>query len=124
MEHDEETIRTADWIVDIGPLAGEHGGEIIANGPLEVLLSEPRSITGAYLRGERSVPIPGKRRRGTKLGDKRKRIFLGKGLSAGDLDQIAAEFFKSGKNFFERNLLAAGKGVFAVAPDASHRAAR
>ncbi len=64
VEHDEETIRTADWIVDIGPLAGEHGGEIIANGPLEVLLSEPRSITGAYLRGERSVPIPGKRRRG------------------------------------------------------------
>ncbi|MEK6720551.1 MAG: excinuclease ABC subunit UvrA, partial [Chloroflexota bacterium] len=67
VEHDEETIRTADWVVDIGPLAGEHGGEIIANGPLETLLSEPRSITGAYLRGERSVPIPGKRRRGNGL---------------------------------------------------------
>jgi excinuclease ABC subunit A len=64
VEHDEETIRTADWVVDIGPGAGEHGGEIIANGSLEAVLSEPRSITGAYLRGERVVPIPKHRRRG------------------------------------------------------------
>jgi excinuclease ABC subunit A len=65
VEHDEETIRTADWVVDIGPGAGEHGGEIIANGPLETVLAEPRSITGAYLRGERQVPIPTKRRKGS-----------------------------------------------------------
>ena len=65
VEHDEETIRTADWVVDIGPGAGEHGGEIIANGPLEVVLAEPRSITGAFLRGERSVAIPAVRRRGS-----------------------------------------------------------
>jgi excinuclease ABC subunit A len=65
VEHDEETIRTADWIVDIGPGAGEHGGEIISNGTLEALLAEPRSITGAYLRGERQVPIPRKRRKGS-----------------------------------------------------------
>jgi excinuclease ABC subunit A len=64
VEHDEETIRTADWVVDIGPGAGEHGGEIIANGPLEAVLAEPRSITGAFLRGERVVPVPAKRRRG------------------------------------------------------------
>src|SRR6476661_2592543 len=64
VEHDEETIRTADWVVDIGPGAGEHGGEIIANGPLEAVLAEPRSITGAFLRGERSVPVPEKRRKG------------------------------------------------------------
>ena len=64
VEHDEETIRTADWVVDIGPGAGEHGGEIIANGPLEVVLAEPRSITGAFLRGERSVPLPDSRRPG------------------------------------------------------------
>ena len=64
VEHDEETIRTADWVVDIGPGAGEHGGEIIANGPLEAVLAEPRSITGAFLRGERAVPIPAKRRKG------------------------------------------------------------
>jgi excinuclease ABC subunit A len=64
VEHDEETIRTADWVIDIGPGAGEHGGEIIANGPIEAVLAEPRSITGAYLRGERAVPIPPKRRKG------------------------------------------------------------
>jgi excinuclease ABC subunit A len=65
VEHDEETIRTGDWVIDIGPGAGEHGGEIVANGPLETTLAEPRSITGAYLRGDRSVPIPKKRRAGT-----------------------------------------------------------
>ena len=65
VEHDEETIRTADWIVDIGPGAGARGGEIISNGPLELLLAEPRSITGAFLRGERQVPIPAKRRKGS-----------------------------------------------------------
>jgi excinuclease ABC subunit A len=64
VEHDEETIRTADWVLDIGPGAGEHGGEIVANGPLDVVLAEPRSITGAYLRGDRAVPIPASRRPG------------------------------------------------------------
>ena len=64
VEHDEETIRTADWVVDIGPGAGEHGGEIIASGPLEAVLAAPRSITGAFLRGEREVPIPKRRRAG------------------------------------------------------------
>jgi len=64
VEHDEETIRTADWVVDIGPGAGEHGGEIIASGPLEAILGAPRSITGAFLRGERAVPIPARRRAG------------------------------------------------------------
>jgi excinuclease ABC subunit A len=66
VEHDEETIRTADWVIDIGPGAGEHGGEIISNGTLDELLAEPRSITGAYLRGERQVPIPAKRRKGNR----------------------------------------------------------
>ncbi len=64
VEHDEETIRTADWVVDVGPGAGEHGGEVIASGPLEALLAEPRSITGAFLRGDRAVPIPAARRPG------------------------------------------------------------
>ena len=68
VEHDEETIRTADWVVDIGPGAGEHGGEIIANGPLETVLAEPRSITGAYLRGERPVPIPAQATQGQRQG--------------------------------------------------------
>ena len=68
VEHDEETIRTADWVVDIGPGAGEHGGEIIANGPLEAVLAEPRSITGAFLRGERAVPDPGQAPEGQRQG--------------------------------------------------------
>jgi excinuclease ABC subunit A len=65
VEHDEETIRTADWLVDIGPGAGEHGGEVIASGPLHEVLAEPRSITADYLMGRRSVPIPKKRRTGS-----------------------------------------------------------
>jgi excinuclease ABC subunit A len=64
VEHDEETIRTADWVLDIGPGAGEHGGEVVASGTLQAILDEPRSITGAYLRGERSVPVPARRRKG------------------------------------------------------------
>jgi len=64
VEHDEETIRAADWVVDIGPAAGEHGGRLIHSGPLQDLLENRRSITGAYLRGEKAVPIPAKRRNG------------------------------------------------------------
>ncbi len=59
VEHDEETIRIADHVVDIGPGAGEHGGEIVVAGTLKKLLAEPRSITGQYLSGKRSIPIPG-----------------------------------------------------------------
>jgi excinuclease ABC subunit A len=64
VEHDEDTIRAADWVIDIGPRAGEHGGELIHSGPLEGLLENPRSITGAYLRGEKWIPMPEKRRNG------------------------------------------------------------
>jgi excinuclease ABC subunit A len=64
VEHDEETIRVADWVVDIGPAAGEHGGEVIASGPLKTILQSKRSVTGAFLRGERMVPVPETRREG------------------------------------------------------------
>ncbi|HEU5325727.1 MAG TPA: excinuclease ABC subunit UvrA, partial [Candidatus Limnocylindria bacterium] len=64
VEHDEDTIRAADWVIDIGPRAGEHGGELIYSGDLAGLLAEPRSITGAYLRGERHIPVPKRRRNG------------------------------------------------------------
>jgi len=64
VEHDEDTIRSADWVVDIGPRAGEHGGELIHSGPLDTLLANPRSITAAYLRGDRQIPVPGHRRTG------------------------------------------------------------
>jgi excinuclease ABC subunit A len=65
VEHDEETIRAADWVIDIGPGAGEHGGELIHSGSLPELLHSPRSITAAYLRGDRSVAVPARRRRGS-----------------------------------------------------------
>jgi excinuclease ABC subunit A len=65
VEHDEETIRAADWVIDIGPGAGEHGGELIHSGPLPDLLDSQRSITAAYLRGDRAVPVPSRRRGGS-----------------------------------------------------------
>ncbi|MCH4072808.1 excinuclease ABC subunit UvrA [Pseudoramibacter sp.] len=64
VEHDEETIREADWIVDIGPKAGVHGGEVIAEGKVEDIIKSDRSITGKYLSGEKQIPIPSKRRAG------------------------------------------------------------
>jgi excinuclease ABC subunit A len=65
VEHDEETIRSADYMVDIGPAAGEHGGEIIAAGPVEKVLRDPNSITAAFLRGDRMIPVPAERRKGS-----------------------------------------------------------
>ena len=62
VEHDEDTIRAADWVVDLGPGAGRHGGEVVAQGPLEAVLSEPRSLTGAYLRGDQEIEVPRVRR--------------------------------------------------------------
>jgi excinuclease ABC subunit A len=62
VEHDEDTIRASDWVVDIGPAAGEHGGQVVVSGPLEELLGNPESITGAYLSGRRSIEVPTIRR--------------------------------------------------------------
>ncbi|HEY7107530.1 MAG TPA: excinuclease ABC subunit UvrA [Acidimicrobiia bacterium] len=62
VEHDEETIRVADHVVDIGPGAGEHGGEIVVAGSVKKVLGEPRSITGQYLSGKRVIPVPDIRR--------------------------------------------------------------
>jgi excinuclease ABC subunit A len=64
VEHDDETIRTADWIIDLGPAAGAHGGEIMAEGTPEQILAHPNSLTGAYLSGRKKVPVPEKRRTG------------------------------------------------------------
>jgi excinuclease ABC subunit A len=66
VEHDEDTIRTADWAVDIGPGAGEHGGHVVHSGSVEGLLANPDSLTGAYLSGRRSIPLPAARRPRTK----------------------------------------------------------
>jgi excinuclease ABC subunit A len=64
VEHDEDTIRTADWVVDIGPAAGEHGGKVLVSGPVAELLDHPTSLTGAYLSGRRRIPMPTHRRPG------------------------------------------------------------
>lgn len=62
VEHDEDTIMASDWIVDIGPGAGEHGGEIVYSGPVKGLLKVAASVTGQYLSGKRSIPVPKMRR--------------------------------------------------------------
>ncbi len=62
VEHDEETIKVADWVVDIGPGAGEHGGQVVVSGPVDELLASEDSITGAYLSGRREIPVPASRR--------------------------------------------------------------
>ena len=64
VEHDEDTMRAADYLVDIGPKAGVHGGEVIAAGSVEDVMAEPRSITGQYLSGARKIPVPARRRPG------------------------------------------------------------
>jgi excinuclease ABC subunit A len=74
VEHDEETIRTADWIVDIGPGAGEHGGKVVVSGSYEDLINSKESITGAYLSGRKSIAIPEKRR---PIDPKRKLVIKG-----------------------------------------------
>ncbi len=62
VEHDEDTIRTADWVVDIGPGAGEHGGSIVVSGPVGELMANEHSLTGAYLARRKTIPLPGRRR--------------------------------------------------------------
>lgn len=64
VEHDEETIRSADYIVDLGPGAGSRGGQVVARGPLEEIVRHPESLTGAYLRGTCEIPTPQRRRPG------------------------------------------------------------
>ena len=65
VEHDEDAIRTADYVIDMGPGAGVHGGEVVAQGTLDQVLATPGSITADYLNGTREVPVPSRRRKGT-----------------------------------------------------------
>jgi excinuclease ABC subunit A len=85
VEHDEETIRSADYMVDIGPAAGEHGGEIIAAGTVDEVLRNPNSLTAAFLRGDRMIPIPDRRRAGSG-----KRLVI-RGARANNLKDIDVE---------------------------------
>jgi len=86
VEHDEETIRTADWIVDIGPGAGEHGGHVVVSGSYEELINSKESITGAYLSGRKSIEIPSERR---PIDPKRKLVI--KGAKENNLKDIEVE---------------------------------
>ena len=86
VEHDEETIRTADWIVDIGPGAGEHGGKVVVSGSYEDLIASKESITGAYLSGRKSIEIPKTRR---PIDPKRKLVV--KGAKENNLKDIEVE---------------------------------
>lgn len=63
VEHDEDTIRNADWVIDIGPGAGEHGGEVVYSGPARKITEAPRSITGDYIAGRRKIEVPAARRK-------------------------------------------------------------
>ena len=86
VEHDEETIRTADWVVDIGPGAGEHGGKVVVSGSYEDLIASEESITGAYLSGRKSIEIPSQRR---PVDPKRKLVI--KGAKENNLKDIEVE---------------------------------
>ena len=87
VEHDEDTIRTADWIVDIGPGAGEHGGKVVHSGSYESLLDNTGSITGDYLSGRRAIAMPAKRR----PIDKSRQITV-EGARANNLQDVTVNF--------------------------------
>ncbi|MEX2518046.1 MAG: excinuclease ABC subunit UvrA, partial [Paracoccaceae bacterium] len=85
VEHDEEAIREADYVLDIGPGAGVHGGEVIAAGTPEEVMAVEASITGAYLTGRRFIPIPGERRRGNG------KFLIVEGASGNNLQDVTAK---------------------------------
>ena len=87
VEHDEDTIRAADWVVDIGPGAGEHGGSVVVSGPVSDLLASAESLTGAYLTGRMSIPVPAQRRKRSKA-----REVVVKGAAEHNLKNVDAAF--------------------------------
>ena len=86
VEHDEAVMRAADHIVDLGPGAGEHGGEVVAEGPLDAVMSSDASLTGAYLSGRKQIPLPHGRRTGS--GD----VITLSGARANNLKNVDVEF--------------------------------
>jgi excinuclease ABC subunit A len=86
VEHDEDTIRAADYIVDIGPGAGEHGGRVVVAGTLDEVLACRESLTGQYLSGQRFVPVPAHRRRGNGRG------LVVKGATENNLHDLTVRF--------------------------------
>jgi excinuclease ABC subunit A len=86
VEHDEETMRAADWIIDIGPGAGEHGGRIVAAGTFDTVAAHPESVTGHFLSGRRVIPVPETRRAGNG-----RRLVL-RGARENNLKNLTVEF--------------------------------
>ena len=86
VEHDEDTMRAADWIVDIGPGAGVHGGNVICSGPVEEVCACKESVTGQYLSGRRRIPVPAERRPGSG------RLLTVRGASENNLKNIDVSF--------------------------------
>ena len=86
VEHDEEAILTADYVIDMGPAAGVHGGEIVAEGRPKDIMANPRSLTGQYLTGKREIPVPAQRRPFSK-----KRMVRVIGASANNLKSVTGE---------------------------------
>jgi len=89
VEHDEDAIRQADHIIDMGPGAGEHGGEVVAEGTLQDILDNKNSLTGQYLSGAKSIAVPASRRKGHRAGRKRKEIVI-HGATGNNLNHISA----------------------------------
>ncbi|WP_417623617.1 excinuclease ABC subunit UvrA [Paremcibacter congregatus] len=89
VEHDEDAIRNADHVIDMGPGAGEHGGEVVAEGTLQDILDNPNSLTGQYLTGQKKIAVPSQRRPGQKAGKKRKEIVI-KGATGNNLQDVTA----------------------------------
>jgi excinuclease ABC subunit A len=87
VEHDEDTIRAADWVVDIGPGAGEHGGHVVVSGSVDELINSEESLTGAYISGRREIAVPKTRRKPTKG-----RELVVKGATANNLKNVDAVF--------------------------------
>ncbi|NCQ22822.1 MAG: excinuclease ABC subunit A [Rhodobacteraceae bacterium CG17_big_fil_post_rev_8_21_14_2_50_63_15] len=86
VEHDEEAIRTADYVFDIGPGAGVHGGRVVSHGTPEAVTADPASLTGQYLSGQREIPVPVQRRKGNK-----KKLTVVK-ATGNNLREVTAEF--------------------------------
>jgi len=90
VEHDEDAIRAADHVIDMGPGAGEHGGQVVAEGTPKQIMAHPKSLTGHYLSGEKFIALPDERREGHKAGKKTKKIII-QGANGNNLQNVDAE---------------------------------